>query len=215
MARAKDWTGERIGKLVVVSRIDNDEQGRCVWLCRCDCGNEIKRRSAILSVSKKKGKISHCGCSSPLKTHGLSRGNRHLYWVWAAMVQRCDNPSNKDYPAYGGRGIKICREWREDFASFYEWAMNSGYRKCMTIERIDVDGNYCPENCSWVPNERQALNQRQSWIITHNGKTQHLSDWARECGIGYKTLRARIYHYGWDIERALSEKPKVGKNQHG
>lgn len=211
----KDLQGAKVGKLTVVRQNGRDSCGRAMWLCRCDCGEVVTKRSAVIVAAIRGGKKSSCGCSPFLKTHGLSKSNKRLHWVWASMVQRCENPSNKDYPNYGGRGITVCPDWRRDFACFYGWAAASGYRPGVTIERVDVDRGYCPENCTWVKNERQCLNQHNSMMITFRGKTQHLSDWARETGIGYKTLRGRLTQYGWDVERALTEKPKKGKNQYG
>lgn len=212
--KAKDLTGIKVGMLTVVGYAGQNDYGRSSWLCRCDCGNEIVRDGGIITGAYRKGKKSHCGCSPHLKRHGLTKGNQRLYWVWAAIIQRCENPTNKDYPGYGGRGISICHEWRNDFGSFHSWAISSGYRDGLTIERVDVNGNYEPSNCTWIVNERQAFNTRRSNLLTHNGKTQTISDWAAETGISYKTIRGRIFQYGWSVERALTEQAVKGKNQY-
>lgn len=212
--RVKDISGLRVGKLVAVSVDGFDENGRSLWLCKCDCGCEIVRAGYAMTRAAKKKQKSHCGCSPALKTHGLTSKNKHLYQVWGSMVQRCGNPSNKDYPNYGGRGITMCSQWRNSYPSFQEWALAAGYRRGLTIERNNVNDGYNPENCCWTPNQRQALNTRRSVMITFDGKTQHISDWAREVGISSKTIKTRIAALGWSIERALTEKPTKGKNQY-
>ena len=206
-----DLTGKRAGLLTVIRRIGTNKEGRAVWLCRCDCGNEFERISSIIDNAIKNKKHSHCGCSPANKSHGLSK-EKHLYWVWASIIQRCENQKNKDYENYGGRGIKICQDWRIDFGEFYLWAKASGYKRGLTIERLDVNKGYNPENCDWTENERQSLNCRRSIMIEYKGKTKHLSDWAREYNLKYKTLRGRLLTYGWDIERALTTRPKGESN---
>lgn len=208
----KNLAGQRDGKLVAVSVSRSDNKGRKVWLLRCDCGNEVERLSSIMSDAINKGKDSHCGCSPARKTHGLTSKKKNLYWVWAAMIQRCENPENKDYSTYGGRGIAVCEEWRNSFKSFHDWAKASGYKKGLTIERVDVDKGYSNDNCIWIINARQSLNCRRSAIITWNGKSQHISDWADDLGIKYKTLRGRIFDYGWSLDRALAEKTRSRSN---
>lgn len=208
--KVKDLTGLKAGKLTAIKRCGTSKEGRAVWLCRCDCGNEVERISTIMSAAIKNGKYSHCGCSPANQSHGLSK-EKHLYWVWASIVQRCENPKNKDYPNYGGRGITICEEWRSNFGVFHKWAKSSGYTRGLTIERIDVDQGYNQINCDWTENERQSLNCRRSIMLEHDGKIRHLSDWAREHNINYKTLRGRIFSYGWSIEKALTTRPR-GEN---
>ena len=211
--QVRDLTGLKAGLLTVVSLSGRDKNGRAIWLCRCDCGVELNRSSSIICKAIKHNKKSHCGCSPARKSHGLSK-EKHLYWVWASIIQRCENEVNKDFPGYGGRGITICKEWRNDFGKFHAWAKSTGYRRGLTIERLDVNEGYNPDNCDWTENERQSLNCRRSIILTYKGETKHLSDWAREYNLKYKTLRGRIFSYGWDLERALTTKPRIGRNQH-
>lgn len=148
-------------------------------------------------------------------THGLSKTK--IYRVFHGMKQRCYNPNNPEYENYGGRGIAICEEWLHDFSSFYEWMISAGWDdkksgREQTIERNNVNGNYCPENCSLIPMKEQALNKTDSRNITAFGKTKNLSQWAIETGISVTTIKARIDRLGWSCERALSEPVKKAKN---
>lgn len=202
--KIRNYSGVKVGRLLVLSKHGRNKSGRVVWLCQCDCGRLATRTSDILKKAIDKKQASHCGCSPPGETHKLSQKEKHLYWVWAAMIQRCVNPANKDFENYGGRGIHVCNDWRFDFKSFHDWAKSSGYKRGLTIERIDVDQGYKPENCTWIENERQALNTSRSAMIEFKGEAKHISDWAREYNLNYKTLRGRIFDYGWDIERALT-----------
>jgi len=127
-----------------------------------------------------------------------------LYRIWGNMKQRCYNPNNTVYDRYGKRGIQICDEWRTSFKSFAEWANANGYTDEMTIDRIDNDGNYCPENCRLASRKEQANNRSDNNLITYNSKTQTVMQWAEELGIDHRTLWARLQK--WPAERALSEK---------
>lgn len=121
------------------------------------------------------------------------------------MKSRCANPSNKDYSNYGERGITVCEEWKNNFKTFYDWATKTGYEKGLTIERIDVNGNYCPENCKWIPNPIQARNLRKTRLFTYNGETKDIRSWSEQYGVPYYVLRSRLVNYNWPIERALFE----------
>lgn len=121
------------------------------------------------------------------------------------MKTRCHTPTAWEYKNYGARGIIICDEWRNDFKAFYDWSMSHGYTDELTIDRIDNNGNYYPENCRWVTRTIQNRNQRNSRYLTFKGQTKHLFDWADELGINRNTLASRL-HKGWSIERALTNK---------
>lgn len=162
-----DLTGQRFGKLVVINRAGTRNR-EALWRCRCDCGNETLSRGGGL----RGGKVRSCGCTRiekvrknpPRKTHG-GRKDR-LYKVWRGIHDRCTYPSHNRYKDYGGRGITMCDEWKE-YENFRTWAVENGYdpeapRGVCTIDRIDVDGNYCPENCRWVSMEVQAQNKRRN-----------------------------------------------------
>lgn len=208
-SRAKDLAGFRVGKLTVMEPSSQGPGGRWNWLCRCDCGRKIERAGYLLTKAKKKNQPSSCGCVHHLRTHGLlAKGApfhaRRLYLIWTKMRARCVNLASKDYPNYGGRGIYVCRAWDNDFASFYEWAIGNDYEHTLTIERVDVNGHYEPDNCTWVPMSQQSLNWRKSVRYTLRGKTQGMRAWAEEYGINYYTLRSRLRNHGWPIEQALT-----------
>lgn len=192
----------RFGRLVVIRR-DEDNIAPSgyrtpTWLCMCDCGNKVTVRGKSLTG----GVTQSCGCLA--KELVSERASKHhgygtrLYPIWNSMRQRCNNPHNQAYKNYGGRGISICDEW-DDFAVFREWALANGYdenasRGECTLDRIDANGNYCPENCRWVGMREQTNNRRKTVFITYNGKTLPLTKWADETGIRYSALWERYKH---------------------
>ena len=137
-------------------------------------------------------------------THRLGKPKTYSHWV--NMKTRCLNKNNVKYKSYGGRGITICTEWLK-FENFHYWAINNGFKKELTLERIDVNGNYCPENCTWITMEQQAKNKRNSKIITYNGLTMNVAEWSRYLGLGKETVRERLKK-GWNIQDALSPKKR-------
>lgn len=207
--RIRDFSGQKVGMLTVLSRISGASGGgNVVWACVCDCGSFVARNSSRLSHSIRTGKKSNCGCEGSNKKHNLTYKAKRLYMVWSSMKARCYRATCKDFKNYGGRGISVCDDWRNDFSSFYHWAMSTGYTEGIsTIERIDVDGNYCPENCTWIVNERQALNTRKVIFLTAKGKTQSLSDWAAELGMRPNTIKTRL-RLGWLVDDALFKEVK-------
>lgn len=136
------------------------------------------------------------------KIHGGS-GTR-LYSIWIGMKRRCKNPNRQNYKHYGENGITVCDEWINNFQAFYDWSMVNGYSEDLTIDRIDVRGNYSPENCRWATKKDQANNRRSSHVLTYNGKTQTLRQWAEEYGVNYGTFVNRIDRNNWPIEKALT-----------
>lgn len=134
------------------------------------------------------------------KTHGMR--NERIYSVWCAMKERCQNPHNKSYARYGARGVSVCREW-EEFATFYAWALSAGYRDWLTIDRIDNSKGYCPDNCRWATISQQNRNYSRNRMITYNGETKCLTDWAESNGIKPSTLAYRLKS-GKPMEDALS-----------
>ena len=204
MSKIADMTGLRFGKLVVTGR--KVENGRGYWICACDCGNETVARTDSL----KSGHTSSCGCvglasrQEALTKHGYW-GSR-LYNTWHGMIQRCTNPNSRSYSRYGGRGIRVCTEWRNSFEAFCDWATANGYSDELTIDRIDVNGNYEPSNCRWATKQEQANNRRTSSIIAFKGESHTLAEWSRITGIKRSTIVSRLAQ-GWEIERVLTEKP--------
>ena len=214
MGKRIDLTGRVFGRLTVIEYAGRNSDGVRMWLCRCACGNEATVRGSCLTS----GHTKSCGCGKlgPLnpnekhwnETHGKT-GTR-LYFVWKNMRNRCRCKSSSSYRFYGKRGISVCEEW-EDFSNFSSWAMSSGYSDGLTIERIDVNGNYCPENCCWIPRELQSKNTRSVHVIEFNGVSLVQADWARRIGIHPATLCERIKKYG--VEAALTMKKCGGRRK--
>lgn len=143
------------------------------------------------------------GKGAHLWKHGGS-GTR-LYNIWKHMNQRTNNPNDKNYPDYGGRGIKVCDAWRHDFPTFRDWAISNGYTDDMTIDRIENNNGYEPDNCRWVPFEKQGGNRRNCNMITAFGITDTVAGWSKRAGIPAETIRSRVNHLKWEPERAVSE----------
>jgi hypothetical protein len=215
MNRVKELSGLRAGKLVAQKYLRPDEYGRAIWLCKCDCGNLVERQSSIFVQAAKKNKQSNCGCDRPNKTHGLTKTNKRLYWVWASIVQRCENENSRDYKDYGGRGIKMHPAWRKDFRVFYEWAISSGYIEGLSIDRKNNDGDYIPRNCRWIPIQEQMMNQRKTVRIKWKGEEKTLREWCEITGLKYRTLKGRIVDLKWPAHKALTTPAIRGRNQHG
>jgi hypothetical protein len=210
--KRRDITGEVFGKLTAIAPIRPDGAGRWVWLFKCECGQLVERNSYRVISSKRLNSTPHCGCSPSLKTHGLSNEFKKLNWVWVSMKQRCNNTTCKDYARYGARGIKVCNEWL-DFKNFHSWAMSSGYKKNVTIERIDVNKGYHPDNCTWIENEKQALNREHTVKFDYKGSRYTIRELSQLAGISYYTMKGRLMNYGWNTERAVNEPAFKGKNK--
>ena len=159
--RIHDLTGKRFGNLVVIAMSDERFHRQVKWVCKCDCGNIKNIASHKLST----GEIKSCGCMQYVRTHGLT-GTR-LYRIWQSMKNRCGNPNVPCYKYYGGISISVCAEWLH-FETFYEWAMQNGYRDDLTIDRMDYDGNYEPSNCRWATWKEQRSHQRPRKAVQHS-----------------------------------------------
>lgn len=200
----EEWVGKRYGSLVVSKAINKkmkNGNSQWFWNLKCDCGGEITTRP----IEVIKGRVVSCGCyrkSRMLlsKVHGES--HTRLHDIWCGINSRC-NPNNVNSRRYGARGIKVCGEWK-DFEKFKEWALQNGYEDGLTIERVNVDGDYCPSNCTWTPLEIQARNRRTTMWVTYNGRKMSLAEAAELAGLPYKQVHGRIKKYGWSVEKALS-----------
>jgi len=197
---------KRFGHLVVI--VKDDSRNGIVWLCQCDCGNKVARKGTDLRrrVRLTGGQRISCGCIKPQESHGQSK--RPVYRIWQNMKNRCYNKNTDRYYAYGGRGIIVCDEWINSFDNFYAWAMQSGYQIGLSIDRIDVNGNYSPENCQWVPLTEQKHNKRDSRKITWNGETLTPRQWADKYNIPFNALQLRISRK-WTIERIFTQPFRV------
>ena len=193
-AYKKDLIGKRYGRLEVIEEFGRDKIGNVLWKCKCDCGNETIVRSADLN----NGHSRSCGCliadttRRSMTTHGQRK--TRLYRIWTNMKNRCFNKNYKNYKRYGAKGITVCDEWsgENDFINFYMWAMSSGYKEYLTIDRIDNNEGYSPDNCRWATYEEQANNKTNNRLFRFNGETQTLSEWSKIYDINQSTLRSRI-----------------------
>ncbi len=198
----QDLTGQRFTRWTVVER-GAKRATHSYYLCRCDCGEEREIRGSAL----KGGKSTSCGClrdelvADRSKTHG--KVGSPEYNAWRSMIKRCHVPTTSHYHNYGGRGIKVCERWRESFEDFYA-DMGDRPGPGYSLDRIDNDGDYEPDNCRWATAKQQLRNTRVTHFLTHGGKTMCIADWAKELGTTPVTICARL-RYGWPVERVLSE----------
>lgn len=182
-----DRTGLKYGKLTAIKRVDSDDKNS-KWLCRCECGNY----KAIYSCHLKSGAIKSCGCGPtgrPKLAHG--KADQRVYRIWKQMKQRCNNPKAEGYENYGGRGIKVCQEWEVSFPTFY--ADMGDPPEGTTIDRIDVNKDYGPDNCKWSTWTEQHRNRRDNHNLEAFGKTMCLTAWSEKTKIPVSTLKNRMY----------------------
>lgn len=215
-----DLSGQSFGRLTVVCRAETPshvrQKHRAHWTCRCTCGAE----TVVAGKSLRSGGAQSCGClrvernKAAITSHGHATTKAHTrtYTSWRSMRSRCLDKGSHSYPEYGGRGISICQRW-ESFAAFLE---DMGERPAgMSIDRIDVNGNYEPSNCRWATASLQSANTRRALVYEFEGVSLPLIDWAKRLGIDYQTLKTRIRSYGWTPERALTTPVQVHrKGQH-
>lgn len=209
MRKIHDLTGGKYGRLTVLGIADRRKDGLYRYRCLCECGIE----TVVIGRNLKNGHSKSCGClhRDIITTHGKT--NSRLFGIWHSILQRCRNQNDKDYKNYGERGIEVCDEWKSNFQSFYDWAMANGYADNLTIDRKDVNGNYCPENCRWATQKEQSNNKRSNRCISYNDRTMTLQQWAEEIGISPDALYRRIEIYGWSVEKAFNKPLQVHKKQ--
>lgn len=193
----KDLKGQRFGLLVVMD-VTHKGQGGYYWDCQCDCG----KVSNVLATRLIQGITKSCGHLQGNKGVGKKHGMKYtrIYNTWRNMKGRCMNPKSQMYPQYGGRGIKVCERWLK-FENFYE-DMKEGYDDTLQIERDDVNGDYCKENCSWTTPQQQAKNKTNTAYVTYKGVTKRAHDWAALIGANPKSISRRVY-LGWPPEHCL------------
>lgn len=203
MGKRIDLLGQRFGRLTVINETSMRANGSILWECRCDCGNTVLVRSSHL----RRGGVLSCGCYNQeiITTHGDK--DNPLYHTYQCMKNRCNSPSNPQYKDYGGRGIKVCEEWANSYEAFKEWSLANGYKpnckrgEC-TIDRIDNDGDYSPENCRWVDMKVQGRNRRNNHLLTINGETHCIVEWAEIAGIVPGRISTRLRR-GWSAYDAV------------
>ena len=209
IGKFEDLTGMVFGRLTVIEcgrdYISPSGRRRPAWKCICECGKE----KTICASNLKSGTTTSCGCfqrenmSRLKKTHGGYANDESLFRVWCNIRKRCLSAKSHNYTDYGGRGITICEQWISDYTAFREWAVSNGYRKGLSIDRINVDGNYSPENCRWTNSVTQQNNRRCNINVTYQNQTHTLKEWSRIRDINYQTLYTR-YKLGWVIPRMLN-----------
>lgn len=209
MGKIIDLTNKKFGRLTVIDKHGKDRFGNILWNCICECGKiKITKTHHLL-----KGICKSCGCihkEGNSRTHKMS-GTR-IYNIWHGMIERCYNANSASYSNYGGRGITVCSSWKKGFSTFYKWASKNGYANNLTIDRINVNGNYKPNNCRWVNIKEQANNKRTNIVINYNGKNKTLKQWSEDLEMSYSCLRHRLYR-GWSEEETLSVPPNLQYNK--
>lgn len=200
--------GMRRGRFVVLPEAES-RNGKRYYKCLCDCGNIFYISSSYIHNKS----VVSCGCrrrevGRETGTHHMT--NTRIYNEWCGIKRRCYCKSDPQYSNYGGRGISMCREWKNDFLQFYEWAMANSYDDSLSIDRIDVNGDYEPSNCRWTTQKIQANNTRTNVYVEYNGErlTLHqVYDKYSKNGVSYGLFHVRYRTKGWDIDRALTEPP--------
>ena len=193
--------GTRYGKLTVIREVGLDKNSHRLFECECDCGSV--KQYTLINLQNGKSPTRSCGCARGLRD-GVKSGSREkLYKTYINMKQRCDNPNTSNFHNYGGRGISVCEEWKNDYNTFRKWAYEAGYepgrKRELTLDRIDNNGNYSPSNCRWVDMKVQSNNQRRNVRITYEGITHTLAEWSRITGIAMGTLKYR-YSKGYSLD---------------
>ena len=205
---SEELSGKRFGKLTVLWR-DNDQDNHPAmkpWFCECDCGKTTYASKWELE----NGTVISCGCVKPPEKekrvpYTIVNGHRkRLYIIWCSMKRRCYNPSRKDYHSYGGRGITICDEWRDNYLVFEKWALEHGYADDLSIDRIDNDGNYCPENCRWATRKEQDHNRPGVHLYYLDDKEYTLFELGAEYQVDPKSIKLRLKR-GMPLQEAVAD----------
>lgn len=199
--------GDKFGKWTIIEEIAPkiiSNKPRRMFRCKCECGNI----GEVQLVCLRNRHSTSCGCEQKKRAsiantkHGLEK--HPLYNTWKNMKNRCNNPNASEYNNYGGRGICVCEDWSNNFQNFYNWAINNGWSKELTIDRIDTNGNYCPENCRWSTVEVQMNNMTKNHYIEYNENTYTLSTLAKYLDIPYNIVRYRLSNCKWTVEQLIN-----------
>jgi len=203
MGKVIDLTGQQFGRLAVVKRVENNKHKQSQWLCQCECGN----MTTVNICHLKSGNTKSCGCLQKERvrevhlkhSHACKNKKSRIYYIWISMINRCNNSNNKYYKSYGGRGIRVCEAWLrfENFLADMGEKPNS-----MSLDRVDNNGNYGPENCRWSTNKEQQRNTRSNRLITIDSITKPLVEWCNFYNINYHKIYMRLHH-GWSPEEAF------------
>lgn len=198
----QDLTGLVFGKLTVLGKSNRSDDGRSFrfWHCRCECGTEKDVAGTALKACLTK--TCGCGRAANFRKDGLASQHRREHAVWQAAIQRCHNPNSQGYPRYGARGIAVCDRWRSSFAAFIE-DMGPRPGDDFSLDRIDNNGPYAPENCRWATRTEQGRNTRANHLIEHDGRRMTITEWSAETGVSADAIRSRI-ESGWTVEEAFS-----------
>lgn len=214
MSRLIDRTGQKYGRLLVLHRAPDKifSSGRTVvqWHCKCDCGKEVD----VPATSLASGGTKSCGCwNDEQRKNPEAKASKHhmrntrLYSIWRGMKKRCLTSSENNHPNYYHKHISICEEWKDDFSTFAQWALSHGYDDTLSLDRINNQGNYEPNNCRWSTNTEQQRNKDNNRLITYDNETHCLAEWAEITGIHRSTIAGHIKR-GWSLGRALFEPPR-------
>lgn len=199
----KDLINKKFNKLVVLEKYGTNKYNKQLWKCKCDCGKEIIIDTSSLTT----GNTKSCGCykNELIKNLNYKHGKSHtqLYYVWQSMRKRCLNKKNKEYRLYGERGIKVCKEWLNDFQCFYIWAIQNGYKKGLSIDRINVNGNYEPNNCRWTTYKEQANNTRRNKYIEYLGNKITISNACKKIKIPVSTIYSKSKRKNLSLQKAF------------
>lgn len=209
MGKAIDITGARSGRLVAVRYVYTDKKkGNCrIWDCKCDCGETCLVPASMISC----GRQESCGCakleasSRNIVAYSTKHGlHKHpLYIKWKGMRRRCFTKTDSAYPRYGGKGITICDEWME-FSVFFDWCLSNGWKPGLTIDRIDNDKGYSPDNCRFATGTEQVRNRKKTVYLEYEGEKKPLTEWCEMFGLNKKTVYNRFHNYGWtDVKEIL------------
>jgi hypothetical protein len=217
IGKSRDLTGQKFGRLtaigIVERRVYFDGGSKPFWLCRCECGGE----SVVCDAKLVSGHTKSCGC---IKRENIAERNRgfkcgshyqgakslKLLAVWRGIKNRCTSKNSSEFPRYGGRGISVCDEWLV-YKAFEEWALSNGYKEGLSIDRIQNDSGYSPDNCRWATAKEQANNRSTTVTLAAFGESKSLAEWARDdrCNVSYGTLRRRLFSEGMPAEEAITD----------